>query len=88
MTRNVDQLAAHVAAGQGQIMREITALQTVEQQILDDIWMAPASPRRQSRFCGRLPPKILEPVRRQRTGGTQSRLSKVGFRTVLSPFFR
>jgi hypothetical protein len=40
---HVDQLADRVATGQKQITREITALQTAEQQILDKISTGPAS---------------------------------------------
>jgi uncharacterized protein HemX len=43
MAHSVDQLAAHVATGQEQITREITALQTIEQQIFDKVSIGLAS---------------------------------------------
>jgi hypothetical protein len=43
MIHSVDQLAAHITTGLEQITREITALQTLEQQIFDKVSVEPAS---------------------------------------------
>ena len=43
MIRSVDQLAAHMTTSLEQITREITALQTLEQQIFDKVSVDPAS---------------------------------------------
>jgi hypothetical protein len=43
MIRSVDQLAARTTTGLEQITREITALQTLEQQIFDKVSVEPAS---------------------------------------------